>query len=86
MMSFVTRIPSLIAIAITAYGFYYARDNYGQLLRFLRKQDWAKEYLDLGLMRDLEVIILIVFAFLALTLLESVFARIARLFPKLSEH
>ncbi len=78
----IIRFGGLGVAAALVYGFYQLLDNYGRLLRELRLFDWAKANLDFGILRDLEIVILVVIAILSLWLVEKIGGWVAPFFEK----
>lgn len=78
----IIRLCGLGVVAALIYGFFQLQDNYGRLLRELRRFDWAKANLDFGILRDLEIVILVTIAILSLWLFEKIGAWVARFYEK----
>ena len=79
-------ILGLAVAAAVFFAIYYGYDSYGMVLREIRRSDTLKAYLDVGTLRDLEIVISGVLAILVLWLVEKVGIWVEKLLPARDDH
>ncbi len=76
-----------LAIAVGVFfAIYYGYDNYGQVLREIRRSDTLKQYFNTGNLRDLQIVVSGVLAILVLWLVEKLGAVAEKFLPKPDGH